>query len=42
MDRTGVAPTAYHARRDGLLVARHFPGLVKAGDCMAVLADVMA
>ena len=42
MDRTGVAPTAYHARRDGLLVARHFQGLVKAGDCMAVLADVMA
>jgi hypothetical protein len=22
------------------LTARHFPGLVKAGDCVAVLADV--
>ena len=24
----------------GLLTARHFPGLVKAGDCLAVIADV--
>jgi N-alpha-acetyl-L-2,4-diaminobutyrate deacetylase len=23
---------------DGLLVARHFPGLIKPGDCLAVLA----
>ena len=38
MGRTGVAPTEYRARMDGLLVARHFPGLVKAGDCVAVVA----
>jgi N-alpha-acetyl-L-2,4-diaminobutyrate deacetylase len=37
-DRTGVAPTEYRARMDGLLVARQFPGLVKSGDCIAVLA----
>jgi N-alpha-acetyl-L-2,4-diaminobutyrate deacetylase len=40
VDRTGMAPTQYHAKRGGLLTARHFPGLVKAGDCVAVLADV--
>ncbi len=37
-DRTGVRPTEYLARMDGLLVARHWPGLVKAGDCVAVIA----
>ncbi len=42
IDRTGVRPTEYHARMDGLLVARHFPGLVKAGDCVAVVAVVDA
>ncbi len=36
--RTGVAPQEIHAKMDGLLVARHFPGLVKAGDCVAVVA----
>jgi N-alpha-acetyl-L-2,4-diaminobutyrate deacetylase len=40
MDRTGVAPVDYSARLDGILCARHFPGLVKAGDCMAVVAVV--
>ncbi|MCB2094948.1 MAG: N-alpha-acetyl diaminobutyric acid deacetylase DoeB [Rhodobacteraceae bacterium] len=37
-DRTGVAPVDCLAGRDGLLAARHFPGLVKAGDCLAVVA----
>lgn len=36
--RTGVDPIVLRARRDGLLVARHFPGLVKPGDCVAVVA----
>ncbi|MFC5385539.1 N(2)-acetyl-L-2,4-diaminobutanoate deacetylase DoeB [Aquamicrobium segne] len=36
--RTGVAPQEIHAKMDGLLVARHFPGLVKAGDCASVIA----
>ncbi len=40
-DRTGLEPVAYPARRDGILAARHFPGLVKAGDCMAVVASVV-
>lgn len=35
---TGVAPQEIHAKMDGILVARHFPGLIKAGDCVAVVA----
>ncbi|MGF1624967.1 MAG: N(2)-acetyl-L-2,4-diaminobutanoate deacetylase DoeB [Alphaproteobacteria bacterium] len=38
IDRTGVAPAVYRARMDGLLVARHFPGLVAMGDCLGVVA----
>ncbi len=41
IDRTGVPPVSYSAKRDGILAARHFPGLVKAGDCMAVIAEVL-
>ncbi|MBM9401509.1 N(2)-acetyl-L-2,4-diaminobutanoate deacetylase DoeB [Gluconacetobacter azotocaptans] len=37
MDRTGAAPVELRARRDGILIARHFPGLVKPGDCVAVI-----
>ena len=36
--RTGVAPLEVKAKMDGILVARHFPGLVKSGDCVSVLA----
>jgi N-alpha-acetyl-L-2,4-diaminobutyrate deacetylase len=36
--RTGAAPKEIRAKMDGLLAARHFPGLVKAGDCAAVIA----
>ena len=36
--RTGIAPQEIRARIDGMLAARHFPGLVKAGDCAAVVA----
>ncbi|WP_027168437.1 N(2)-acetyl-L-2,4-diaminobutanoate deacetylase DoeB [Mesorhizobium sp. WSM3224] len=35
--RTGQAPQEIRARMSGLLAARHFPGLVKAGDCVSVL-----
>lgn len=38
LQRTGVAPVAHHAGLDGILVARHFPGLVQTGDCLAVIA----
>ncbi|WP_449369418.1 hypothetical protein [Tropicimonas aquimaris] len=39
VDRTGVALVESAANRDGLLAARHFPGLVQCGDCVAVIAS---
>ncbi|MEQ8307854.1 MAG: N(2)-acetyl-L-2,4-diaminobutanoate deacetylase DoeB [Hoeflea sp.] len=36
-DRTGRAPIEYRAGRSGILVSRHFPGLIKSGDCLAVV-----
>ncbi|OJF95592.1 N(2)-acetyl-L-2,4-diaminobutanoate deacetylase DoeB [Pararhizobium antarcticum] len=38
LGRTGAQPSEVLAKMDGMLCARHFPGLVKAGDCVAVLA----
>jgi len=37
-DRTGVDPIEYRTQRAGILAARHFPGLVQTGDCLAVIA----
>ncbi|WP_395022374.1 N(2)-acetyl-L-2,4-diaminobutanoate deacetylase DoeB [Dongia sp.] len=37
-DRTGVKPVEVRARMSGLAAGRHFPGLVKTGDCISVLA----
>ncbi|MRX50650.1 N-alpha-acetyl diaminobutyric acid deacetylase DoeB [Paracoccus sp. S-4012] len=36
--RTGVPPTVLPAGRSGILCARHVPGIVKPGDCVAVVA----
>ncbi|MEM7303770.1 MAG: succinylglutamate desuccinylase/aspartoacylase family protein, partial [Pseudomonadota bacterium] len=38
-ERTGTAPIPCTARRDGLLVARHVPGLIKLGDFVGLVAD---
>jgi N2-acetyl-L-2,4-diaminobutanoate deacetylase len=38
--RTGAAPAEHRVAADGILTARHFPGLVKAGDCLSVVASV--
>ncbi len=40
--RTGVAPSEIRAKMSGILCARHFPGLVKPGDCVAVIAVVVS
>lgn len=37
-ERNGQEPIAYHAKRSGLLCGRHFPGLVKSGDFLAMIA----
>jgi N2-acetyl-L-2,4-diaminobutanoate deacetylase len=39
--RTGQPAVEYRAKIDGILAARHFPGLAKAGDCIAVVAQVL-
>lgn len=39
--RTGAAPLEHHAQLDGILAARHFPGLIQSGDCMAVIATLV-
>lgn len=36
---TGVPPRSFYALMDGVLIARHHPGLVQSGDCLAVLAS---
>ena len=38
IEHTGIPPVEYKAKMDGILTARHFPGLIKMGDCVAVLA----
>ena len=38
VDRIGVPPIEYQVRRSGILAGRHFPGLVKVGDCVAMIA----
>jgi N-alpha-acetyl-L-2,4-diaminobutyrate deacetylase len=38
VDGLGRAPAEYRANMDGMLVARHFPGLIGMGDCLAVVA----
>ena len=39
-DRSGIAPLPCHAALDGILAARHVPGLAQMGDCLAVVAQV--
>lgn len=41
LDRTGVKPVDYHAKRSGILSSRHFPGLIQMGDCLAVVATLV-
>jgi N-alpha-acetyl-L-2,4-diaminobutyrate deacetylase len=36
--RTGSTPQEIRAKMSGILAARHFQGLVKAGDCVSVVA----
>lgn len=40
-ERTAVAPYQYFAPRDGLVLSRHVPSLVKMGDCLNVIAEVI-
>jgi len=37
-ESTGQPPQEIRAKMDGILITRHHPGLIKTGDCLAVLA----
>lgn len=39
-ERSGLAPLEIRARQSGIMAARHFPGLVAPGDCVAVVANL--
>lgn len=41
IERTAVPPYEYHAKCDGLVIARHVPSLVKLGDCLNVIAEII-
>lgn len=41
ISKSGLAPVTISARRAGVFIARHFPGLVKPGDCVAVVGDLI-
>jgi N-alpha-acetyl-L-2,4-diaminobutyrate deacetylase len=38
LERSGLPPMEYLARRAGVVVGRHYPGLVQSGDTLAVVA----
>lgn len=38
--RTGEAPIEYRSRLNGILAARHAPGLIGIGDCLGVIATL--
>lgn len=38
-DRSGREPSEVFSKETGILAARHFPGLIKLGDCLAVVAE---
>ena len=38
-ERTGEQPVECHTRRDGLLIGRHVPGLLKLGDFVGLVAE---
>jgi N-alpha-acetyl-L-2,4-diaminobutyrate deacetylase len=40
-ERSGRAPMEVRARQGGIVAARHFPGLVAPGDCVAVVANLV-
>jgi N-alpha-acetyl-L-2,4-diaminobutyrate deacetylase len=37
VDRTGIMPVELTAKISGMLISRHFPGLIKSGDCAVVI-----
>jgi len=41
IERTGLDPVEYRAASDGIILGRHFPSLIKTGDFMNVIAQIV-
>jgi N-alpha-acetyl-L-2,4-diaminobutyrate deacetylase len=41
IDRTAAPVVEYRAPRDGMVIARHVPTLIKIGDCLNVIGEVL-
>lgn len=41
IDRTGIAPQAYYAKRDGMVIIKHHPSIINIGDTLLVVAEVV-
>lgn len=37
VEKTETPPAIYYAHRDGTLIGRHWPGIARPGDCLAVI-----
>ena len=40
-DHSGCGRENCYANRSGILVGRHFPGLIAIGDCASVIAEII-
>ena len=40
-ERSGESPVEYRASSDGIIMGRHFPSLIKIGDCLNVIARIV-
>lgn len=40
-ERTAMPPVDYYAHHNGIVISRHVPSLVKMGDCLYVIADIV-
>ncbi len=41
VERTGEPVVEYRARTNGILIARHVPGLIQTGDCLGVIGSAV-
>ena len=40
-ERTAMPPVEYYAKHSGIVISRQIPSLVKMGDCLYVIADIV-
>jgi len=40
IDRTATTPINYYAKRDGMVIIKHYPSLINIGDTLSVVAEI--